>query len=332
MGQTSHALGARFLVMHPERRRTVLVTGASTGIGLALGKLLLARPYRVILTARRASLPRFATAGIRENEDCWLRPLDVTNQSEREQLIEEAEWRWGGIDVLVNNAGLSYRAVVEHVSEDERLLQMDVNFLSPMELTRLVLPGMRKRRYGRILNVSSVGGMMAMPTMSMYSASKFALEGASEALYYEVKPWGIAVSLIQPGFINSSGFENVRFTNLSQAEHDRADAPYYQHYRKMEGFIAKAMRAVPSTSESVARKVIRTMEARRPALRVPATFDAVLFSGLRRWLPRRLYHWVLYRSLPSIRTWGPSLDAAPAEKRSQELVATAVNDAKRRSR
>ena len=318
--------------MHLERRRTVLVTGASSGIGLALAKLLVRRPYRLILTSRSASLPRFAQAGIQEGADCWIRPLDVTNQSEREQLIEEVEWGWGGVDVLVNNAGLSYRAVVEHVSESERILQMDVNFFSPMELTRLVLPGMRKRRYGRILNVSSVGGMMAMPTMSMYSASKFALEGASEALYYEVKPWGIAVSLIQPGFINSSGFENVRFTNLSQAEHDRADAPYYQHYRNMEGFIAKVMRAVPSTSESVARKIIRTMEARRPALRVPATFDAVLFSSLRRWLPRSLYHWVLYRSLPSIKRWGPSTEAALPEQPPQRLVAKTVSDAKRRSR
>src|SRR5690606_12236698 len=126
-----------------------------TGIGLELGKLLLQRPYRVILTARQASLSRFAKAGIQESEHCWIRPLDITKHNEREQVIEEAEWRWGGVDILVNNAALSYRAVVEHVSEDEHRMQMDVNFLSPMELTRLVLPGMRKRRYGRILNVSS---------------------------------------------------------------------------------------------------------------------------------------------------------------------------------
>ncbi len=96
----------------------------------------------------------------------------------------------GGVDVLINNAGVAYRSVVEHVSERERLQQMGINFRAPMELTRLVLPYMRSRRAGRIINVSSMGGMMAMPTMAVYSASKFALEGATESLYYEVKPWG----------------------------------------------------------------------------------------------------------------------------------------------
>lgn len=297
--------------MSSKRRPTVLVTGASTGLGLALAKLLLARPYRLVLTARRASLERFAEEAIVESESCWLRAMDVTCATEREELIEEIEWRWGGVDILVNNAGVSYRAVVEHVSEQERIQQLDVNFLAPMELTRLVLPGMRKRRHGRILNVSSVGGMMAMPTMSLYSASKFALEGASEALYYEVKPWGIHVSLIQPGFINSSGFQNVRFTNLSQAEHDVETSAYHQHYRHMEGFIERVMRSVPATPESVARKILRTIEARRPPLRVPATLDAIVFSWLRRWLPRQFYHWVLYHSLPKVRIWGPNSPSLP---------------------
>jgi short-subunit dehydrogenase len=292
--------------MDGSRLPSVLVTGASTGIGLALAKLLLARPYRVILTARESSLARFGEQNIVDNDRCWIRPLDVTHPAERQELIEEAEWRWGGVDILVNNAGVSYRAVVEHVSDEERIQQMDVNFLSPMELTRLVLPGMRQRRFGRIINVSSVGGMMAMPTMSLYSASKFALEGASEALYYEVKPWNISVSLIQPGFINSGGFQKVRFTNQSEAEYAIESAPYHQHYRHMEGFIQKVMRRVPATSESVAKKIVRTIEARRPPLRVSGTIDALLFSGLRRWLPRSIYHWVLYRSLPAVRVWGPN--------------------------
>jgi NAD(P)-dependent dehydrogenase (short-subunit alcohol dehydrogenase family) len=93
----------------------------------------------------------------------------------RQAIVAEAEWDWGGIDVLINNAGVSYRAVVEHVDDRERLSQMDVNFRSPMELIRLLLPGMRAKRSGRIISVSSVGGMMAMPTMAAYSASKFAL-------------------------------------------------------------------------------------------------------------------------------------------------------------
>jgi short-subunit dehydrogenase len=209
------------------------------------------------------------------------------------------------LDVLINNAGVNVRSVVEHVSEADRLAQMDVNFRSPMELSRLVLPHMRAQGFGRILNVSSVGGMMAMPTMSVYSASKFALEGASEALSYEVRPWNIYVSLIQPGFINSDGFEKVRFTRLSESARDVSSDPYHNHYEYMSGFIEKVMRLVPSTPDSVAKKIVRTMLSRRPPLRVPATLDAHLFSALRRLLPRELYHTILYHSLPKVKLWGP---------------------------
>jgi len=286
-------------------RPVVLVTGASTGLGLAIARTLIAREYRVILTARESSLDRFAVQGIRESEQVWLRPLDVTQDSERKAVVREANARWGGVDVLLNNAGISLRSVAEHVTESERDMQMLVNYSAPMELTRLVLPRMRKKRQGRILNISSVGGMMAMPTMSVYSASKFALEGASEALWYEVRPFGIYVTLIQPGFINSDGFEKVRFTDMSQTAHDTISSAYYWHYHHMEGFIARVARRVLATPESVARTVVRTLEQKRPPLRVPATFDARVFSFLRRVMPRGFYHWILYRSLPQVSNWGP---------------------------
>jgi NAD(P)-dependent dehydrogenase (short-subunit alcohol dehydrogenase family) len=166
------------------------------------------------LTARAESLSRFAEAGIVESARVLLRPLDVTADDERRALIDEIENRCGGVDALINNAGVAYRSVVEHVTEQERLEQMGINFRSPMEMARLVLPSMRRKRAGRIINVSSVGGMMAMPTMSVYSASKFALEGATEALYYEVRPWNIRVSLIEPGFIHSTSFQKVHYTSL----------------------------------------------------------------------------------------------------------------------
>src|SRR5687767_705160 len=92
----------------------VLLTGASTGLGLSLAKLLIREKYRLILTARASSLPRFNQAGIRENRTTWLRPLDVTAENEREAVVHEANERWGGIDVLINNAGVAYRSVVEH--------------------------------------------------------------------------------------------------------------------------------------------------------------------------------------------------------------------------
>ena len=145
-----------------------------------------------------------------------LRPLDITSADMRGELIANIEAQYGGVDILINNAGFTFRAVVEDVSEEDRLQQMNTNFRSPMELIRLCLPNMRQKRQGKIINISSVGGQMAMPTMAVYSASKHALEGATESLWYELKPWNIKVTLVQPGFINSKGFEKaVSYTHLT---------------------------------------------------------------------------------------------------------------------
>lgn len=283
----------------------VLVTGASTGLGLALARKLLATRHRLILTARTESLGRFAAAGIRESDRVWLRPLNVRFAPEREAAVAEANARWGGVDVLVNNAGVSYRSVLEHATEFERQRQLDINFLGPIALTRLVLPRMRAKRRGRIINVSSVGGMMAMPTMALYSASKFALEGASEALWYEVRPWNIRVTLVEPGFIRSSSFTNTRYTCASEhAVHDRAD-PYHAHYEHMSRMIENWMNRSRATPEHVADVILRTLRQRDPRLIAAGTPDARLFALLRRFLPRRLYHRMLYACLPRVREWGP---------------------------
>jgi short-subunit dehydrogenase len=290
----------------PAAPETVLVTGASTGLGLALGRKLLATDYRVILTARGSSLDRLPAAGIRESERVLLRTLDVTVPEERERVIDEINQRWGGVDVLINNAGVAYRSVVEHFTEDARLDQMLVNFRGPMDLIRRVLPTMRARRRGCLINVSSVGGMMAMPTMALYSASKFALEGATEALWYEVRPWNIRVCLIEPGFINSESFKKTRYTDASQVAADDPANPYHAHYRHMAGMIARLMERARATPDAVANTILRTMRRRDPPLRIPATWDAHLFAALRRILPRMFYHRVLYRMLPEVDEWGRS--------------------------
>jgi short-subunit dehydrogenase len=282
----------------------VLVTGASTGLGLALARRLLGTSHRLILTARPSSLTRFAAAGIAENERVWIRPLDVTQDSARHQVIGEANERWDGVDVLINNAGIAYRSVVEHFTEHDDIEEMKVNFIAPMALIQLTLPRMREKRRGQIINISSVGGMMAMPTMALYSASKFALEGACEALWYEVRPWGIRVSLVQPGFIHSDSFKRTRYTMESaRATTDPTD-PYHVHYRCMDGFIARLMERTRVTPERVAGRVFRIMRQRNPPLRVAASGDGVFFSLIRRFLPRRLYHYALYTALPGVRGWG----------------------------
>jgi short-subunit dehydrogenase len=174
-----------------------------------------------------------------------------------------------------------------------------------MELTRLALPGMRRRRCGRIINISSVGGMMAMPTMGLYSASKFALEGASEALWYEMRPWNVHVTLVQPGFINSESFQRVRLSRDAEAMRAVDGDAYREVYDSMTPFIEGLMNHAFATPDTVARRILETVERRNPPLRVSATIDARVFYMVRRLLPRRLYHWILYRCLPHVRSWGP---------------------------
>lgn len=288
-----------------ENRPIVLITGASSGLGLAIGKRLIrSDKYRVVLTARKTSLHRLFRLGLAEGNALSILPLDVTSGLERESVIREIEARHGSIDVLVNNAGVAYRSVVEEATEEERKRQMEVNYRAPMELTRLVLPEMRRKRNGQIINLSSVSGMMAMPTMSLYSASKFALEGATEALFYEVKPWKIRVSIVQAGFVNSSSFKNTRLTKASSLSLKSTTNAYYEHYANMRRLIRYCMNHSVSSPEDIARKVERIIENKNPPLRVPVTPDAVLFEIFRRYLPRWFYHKFLYSTLPNIESWG----------------------------
>lgn len=236
-----------------------------------------------------------------------IRALDVMSSRDRDTLFEEifqTDFRFGHVDVLINNAGFAYRSVLEHVEEGDLLQQMMTNFWGPMELIRKILPKMRMNRQGQIINISSVGGMMAMPTMTVYSASKFALEGASEALYYEVKPWNISVTLAEPGFIRSSSFENTRYTTLSGESMRTPNEAYFGHYRFMTRFIAKLMSLSVSDPDQVAKKVVRLIDCKSPPLRKALTPDAVVFDMLRRMLPRKVYHWLLYKGLPFPACWG----------------------------
>lgn len=286
------------------QRKVVLITGASTGLGLSIAKAFKNQPVHLVLTARESSIKRFEQSEFSPSENCWIEILDVSNEQHRTQLIEKINTQLGGVDVLINNAGKSYRAVVEHITEKERIDQMDINFRAPMELTRLCLPSMRAKKMGHIINISSVSGMMSMPTMAVYSASKRALEGASEALWYEVKPWNIRVSIVQPGFINSEGIDNILHTELSFQANKDPNNPYYLHYQNMDAFIQKMMRGTIATTDSVAKKVVKVAFSKNPPLRVPATWDAYFFYYFQKYSPRRFFHFVLYNFLPKVHNWG----------------------------
>ena len=283
--------------------QTVLLTGASSGIGLALARKLATLPqhYRLVVTARDESFVRMMS--MVRGENVIHRKLNLHDAEGCQQLMEDMARDFGGVDILINNAGISYRTVVEHLGDDDEQRQMDTNFFAPLRLMRLALPGMRQKHAGRIINVSSVGGMMAMPTMGIYSASKFALEGISESLWYEMRPWGVHVSLVQPGFVRSDSYRRVLFSETAARVIEGKEA-YYNYYLHMGRFIESLMMRARTTPENIAERILRIMEQRNPPLRVPIGMDAHFFALLRRWLPRSCYHRLLYAFLPGIRRWG----------------------------
>jgi hypothetical protein len=286
----------------PKYKPIILVTGCASGIGWALAKALYRiEKYRVVITAREKHMTELKKEFI-PSDRFMILPLDVTREDDRALVVQTIEAEWGGVDILVNNAGISYRSVVEHMTEEDETIQMKVNYFGPMGLIRLVLPKMREKGRGKIITVSSVSGMLAMPTMASYSASKHAIEGASEALWYEAKIMGINVSLIQPGFIKSNSFRNIYYPKgLDPAKYD---GPYHDLYKNMGPFVEKMMSMSVSHPGKIANVVIKTIEKENPPLWIPATPDAILFYYIRRLLPRKWLLPVLFWGLPNSKIWG----------------------------
>jgi short-subunit dehydrogenase len=281
----------------------ILVTGCSSGIGLAIAELLYRyRSYRVIATSRNIKILKDKFT---EDDRFWIRSLDVTKEDERNALIKEVGEKWEGVNILVNCAGISYRAVLEHMTEKDEHHQMDTNYFGPVSLIRAVLPYMRQEGRGKIINVSSVSGMLAMPTMASYTASKYAIEGVSEALWYEVKPLGINVSLIEPGFVKSESFRNVYYTEKSRyAEAKGEDEAYGDYYANMTPFITRLMNMSITRPTSIAKLVLKVIRTENPPLWIPATLDAMIFYYMRRFIPRRILMKLLFAGLPKVRRWG----------------------------
>lgn len=174
-----------------------LVTGCSTGFGRELARLVLGRGWRAVVTARRVAEVEDIVA---EADDRALAlALDVTHQDQVVAAVAAAEARFGAVDVLVNNAGYGYQSSIEEGVEAEIRAQFDANVFGLFAMTRAVLPGMRARRRGHVVNITSVAGLIGYPGSGYYAASKHAVEGFSDALAAEVAPLGIRVTCVEPG-------------------------------------------------------------------------------------------------------------------------------------
>jgi NAD(P)-dependent dehydrogenase (short-subunit alcohol dehydrogenase family) len=185
--------------------QTWLITGASSGLGRALAEHVLQAGDNAVLAARGIDALREVAAPY-QGQALPVR-LDVTDAAQRTAAIEQALGRFGGIDVLVNNAAIDYVGAIEEQAEADYRRTFEVNYFGAVEMTRLALPGMRARKQGMIVNVSSMDGFASLPGNAFYSSSKFALEGLTEALWQEIEPIGLNALIVQPGSFRT-GIEN----------------------------------------------------------------------------------------------------------------------------
>ncbi|CAG6390705.1 oxidoreductase [Streptomyces cocklensis] len=186
-------------------RKTWLITGASSGLGKALAEHVLAHGDQVVATA--SSTKATTELAARYPETAMAVKLDVTDPADRVAAVRATEERFGGIDILVNNAAIDFIGALEEQEESDYRRLFEVNFFGAVALTRAVLPVMRAQRSGVIVNVSSMDGLASLPANGYYSASKFALEGFTEALWQEIEPLGLHAMIVQPGSFRT-GIEN----------------------------------------------------------------------------------------------------------------------------
>jgi NAD(P)-dependent dehydrogenase (short-subunit alcohol dehydrogenase family) len=231
-----------------------LITGCSTGFGLELVRQAIERGYRTVITARDPAKLK----GYADSDQILVLKLDVTQPDQVAAAVKAAQARFGGIDVLVNNAGIGYFAAIEEGDAAEVRKMFDVNVFGLTAMIQAVLPGMRERRRGCIVNLSSLAGVRGMPALGQYNATKFGVEGLSEALRREVEPLGIQVMVVEP-----SGF---RTDWAGRSAHESAQQ--IDDYSATAGKVRLAVRASsgqqPGDPVRAARAIVEAVASGKP--------------------------------------------------------------------
>ena len=244
--------------MSEQKKSIWFITGCSTGFGRELAKQLLENDYRVVVTARDADKVRDLVEINREN--ALALALDVTDDAQVKTAVKQAKEHFGAIDVLVNNAGFGYFGAIEESEETEVRAMFEANFWGLAAMTRAVLPTMRERRSGTIVNISSIGGFVGFPAVGYYNATKFAVNGFSEALQKEVAPLGIKVVIVQP-----SGFR-TDWAGRSANEAQSTIADYAETAGKNQDTIRGYSGNQPGDPVRAATAIIKAVESENPPL------------------------------------------------------------------
>ena len=255
----------------PPAPRRLLVTGVSSGLGLALARAALAQGHTVVGTVRDgAALAAFEAL---HPERARGRILDVARREDCAPLVAEVEASVGPVDVLVNNAGYGHEGTIEESSLDDLERQFAVNVFGAVAMIKAVLPAMRERRRGHIVNITSMGGLITMPGLGLYHGSKFALEGLSESLAKEVKTLGIAVTAVAPGAFrtNWAGGSMVRGAR-SLADYDAVFAPLRQRRQETQG-------QQPGDPAKAAAAILELIASPTPPMHLLLGTDALRLVG-----------------------------------------------------
>jgi NAD(P)-dependent dehydrogenase (short-subunit alcohol dehydrogenase family) len=255
--------------------KVVLVTGASSGIGAAIAKRLAESGYTVFGTSR-ASGAASPSATVR------MLTMDVGNEQSISAAVDQISAGSGRLDVLVNNAGFGLAGAIEDTSADDMRRLLDTNVLGPLRMCQAVLPIMRRQRSGRIIQISSLAGRIGIPFQGAYCTSKFAIEGFTEALSMEVKPFGIDVVLIEPGDTKTNFTAAREWTSAAKA------SPVYADRAKHAIAVMEKSEQAGPPADKVARVVARAISDKNPKLRyVSATATERLALALKRTLSDR---------------------------------------------
>jgi NAD(P)-dependent dehydrogenase (short-subunit alcohol dehydrogenase family) len=250
-------------------KRTVLVTGCSSGIGLATCHVLSRNNFMTYGTVRNFSKANNIRDLIdKENLSLKILHLDVNNDKSIKLAVKKILTDTGRIDVLINNAGFGMFGPIEEISTQEIKKQFDTNFFGIFRLIKAIVPIMRNQRNGIIVNISSMVGRFGVPLNSAYVSSKFAVEGLSESISFELDEFGIRVIVIEPGVVKSDFFRNVKVKGMN------SDSPYHHLMEKRVTFLDKAMKNSSTSSYDVANTILTALNSKDPKFRYLIGNDA----------------------------------------------------------